>query len=141
MVGLFSGMTRTRPRDMGLFIPQATISLNREHTYFSAQVSNDLINLRRCFISNCIVDGGQISVGLTPISARPRHPTISNTPARVCRRRSTRRNTTSTHSLFPADRSLSNACASSRPLLPRIGPGCSRQLLPFQGGPHLPTRA
>jgi len=28
-------------------------------------------------------DGGRISVGLTPLSVRPRHPTISNTPARA----------------------------------------------------------
>jgi hypothetical protein len=33
-----------------------------------------------CFI----IDGTPISVGLTPLSARPRHPTISNTPAEVC---------------------------------------------------------
>jgi hypothetical protein len=62
------------------------ISLNREHTYFSAQVSDSLVVLRRCFTCR-IVDGGRISVGLTPLSTRPRHPTNSNTPARVCHRR------------------------------------------------------
>jgi hypothetical protein len=60
-----------------------------------------LINLRHCFTC-CIIDGGRISVGLTPLSIRPRHPTISDTPARVCRRRSTRRTTThpGTHIVF-----------------------------------------
>ncbi|KAI0246009.1 hypothetical protein BJV78DRAFT_1258519 [Lactifluus subvellereus] len=70
------------PEDKGLCIPQPTISLNREHTYFSAQVSDSLINLQRCFMC-CIVDGGRISVGLTPLSTRPRHPTISDTPAKT----------------------------------------------------------
>jgi hypothetical protein len=128
VVGRFFSTTRTCPRDKGLCIPQATISLNREHTYFSAQVSNSLINLRRCFTC-CIIDGGRISVGLTPLSTHPRHPTISNTPAKVCRRRSTRRMRIThpvTH-LFPTGRALSNACAPSRSLLPHIRPhSCSR---------------
>jgi hypothetical protein len=129
IVGRFSGTTRTRPGDNGLFIPQVTISLNREHTYFSVQISDGLINPRGCFTC-CIVDGGRMSVGLTPLSTRARHPTISNTPTRVCRRHSTRRMRTThpvTHNLFPADRSISNACAPSQSLLPRIRPyGCSR---------------
>ena len=76
----------------------------------------------------CIVDGGRISVGLTPLSTRPRHPTISNTPARVGRRPSTwRMHTTQpvTYSCFSADRSLSSTCAPSRSWLPHIRPHCS----------------
>jgi hypothetical protein len=37
-----------------------------------------------CLFTRFLLDGTPISVGLTPVSPRLRHPTISNTPLRVC---------------------------------------------------------
>src|SRR6202042_2546415 len=43
MIGQFFGMTRMRPVDEGLFVPQATNILTQEHTYFSVQVSDGYV--------------------------------------------------------------------------------------------------
>lgn len=42
----------------------------------------------KSFADLCTLDGNPLSVGLTVLSARPRHPTISNRQTRVCSHRS-----------------------------------------------------
>ena len=82
VIGQFSNTTKTCPEKEGLFLFQTTNSPTLEHISFSNQVFNDLSLMTRTCLHDLLQMVTPIPVGLTPFSARLRHPTT--TLLKVC---------------------------------------------------------
>jgi hypothetical protein len=126
-IGRFSSTTRIPSRDTAFSVPRATNFPTQEHTYCSPGVSDDHVIPRPC-LTCLFVDGAPLAVGLTPLLARLRHPTISNTPTRVRRMSYKILHVELLITFLSADGPLSKTYAPTRPLLPHFRPpGCERR--------------
>jgi hypothetical protein len=114
MIGQYSNMTKPHPVNMVWYVPQAKNIPPREHIYFSIRVRVSRL-IHRLSFTFFVVDGSPISVGLTPLVARPRHPTISNTPSRVRHTCSVRR-MPRLIDIYNSNRTIEPVCAPEIPV-------------------------